>query len=253
MKFARMLVFCLLLLFGQVAFAFECNTHIYYGVTGDVDQNLCRTGYAVGYNHNRKVPDWVAYRLTKLSVDIDVPRTDEYLEDHDVILYHRALLEDYVGSGYDRGHLAPAASVGFNQESMQQSFLLTNIAPQLPEFNRGIWRKLEAMVRNWARARGDIFVVTGPIWDDERNWIGEHVGVPAAFYKVIYDPYRNEMAAFVLPHEELSPDAIWDFQTSVDVVEQLTGFDFFSNVDDEDEIILEESIEESWKNKREKK
>lgn len=117
------------------AFTWSCNGHVVFGVPGTADQLLCREGYAVGYDYDRKVALWVAYHLTKESVEQKYKRSNRFKEDEEIPEVHRSTLGDYKGTGYDRGHMAPAATVDFSETSMQESFLLTNMAPQLPGLN----------------------------------------------------------------------------------------------------------------------
>ena len=94
---------------------------------------------------------------------------------------------DYTKSGYDRGHLCPAADMDFNPVAMEESFFMSNISPQAPEFNRGIWKDLETEVRNWAKKEKKIYVVTGPVFRDNKGTIGEDkVTVPGYFFKISF-------------------------------------------------------------------
>ena len=85
--------------------------------------------YAVGYDYDRKVPSWIAYRLTPDSVNKRFERSNKFKEDPEIPVQYRSILSDYKGSGYDRGHMAASATVDFTFEAMMGSFLLTNIAP----------------------------------------------------------------------------------------------------------------------------
>ncbi|EXJ49881.1 nuclease C1, partial [Vibrio parahaemolyticus VPTS-2010_2] len=96
-----------------------CGQHLDKGIpSSDSDQFLCRDGYAVGYNYNTKNADWVAYHITAESVNITNKRSNAFQEDTEMPDYARSTLADYKGSGYDRGHLAPSATMDFTQESM---------------------------------------------------------------------------------------------------------------------------------------
>jgi endonuclease G len=127
---------------------------------------------------------------------------------------------------------------------MSESFLLSNVAPQGPRFNRGIWRVLEKKVRDWTTQRGELYVVTGPIYVWEIETIGpDQVAVPSYFYKVIFDPVRIEAIAFILPNQKLNSDALPAFIVSVDQVEAETGLDFFPEIEDSVEDLIEARIQ----------
>ena len=160
-----------------------------------------------------------------------------------------ATSQDYVRSGYDRGHLAPAADMSFSVKTMSESFYLSNTSPQIPQFNRGVWSRLEKQIRHFAVREKRIVVVTGPVLPAEKTVaIGANqVTVPQYYYKVIYDPTPPEkMIAFVVPHQG-SPADLRTFAVTVDRAEELTGLDFFSSVPQPKQEQLERTITvESW-------
>lgn len=106
-------------------------------------------------------------------------------------------LSDYKGSGYDRGRLVPTGDMKYSDESMRESFFMSNISPQNPDFNRGIWRKLEQLVRDWGR-EGEIFITTGGVLLYENlGSIGSNkVTIPSKFYKIVYSSHKNSMIGF---------------------------------------------------------
>lgn len=123
----------LAVVFSLPTFAQTCGKHLDVGLPSDQpDQVLCRDGYAVGYNFQTKNADWVAYHITAESVNASYKRSNSFKEDSELPDYARSTLADYSGSGYDRGHLAPSATMDFSQDSMKQSFLMSNMSPQLP-------------------------------------------------------------------------------------------------------------------------
>lgn len=153
---------------------------------------LRKTAFTLKYNEKTKQADWVAYELTLDEVfGSEAKRSNAFKTDKD-ITSGTATNDDYKYSGFDRGHLAPAADMKFSKTAMEESFLFTNICPQNPTFNRGMWASLEAMVRYWALVNEAILVVSGPIfYSPEFKTIGEtKVGIPDAFFKVILD-YRE--------------------------------------------------------------
>lgn len=231
-----------------VALAADCYTHNYFGIPHLTDQLLCRSGFAVGYRYDTKTPGWVAYRLTAASVSFRHERSNNFDIDLELPMEARATLEDYRGSGYDRGHLAPAASIDFSEIALEESFLLSAIVPQDPQFNRGGWQELEAYVRALAISRKDIWVVAGPVFQAKYLKIGvSGVGVPNAFFKVIFDPVNQQMLAFLVPHKEFTREDIASFIVSVDAVEKLTGYDFFNLLEDSYEDALESYVSPLWR------
>lgn len=224
-----------------------CGEHLVKGMpSSNSDQVLCRTGYAVGYNYQTKNADWVAYHVTKESVNAQFKRSNNFKVDAELPEYAQSTLSDYSKSGYDRGHLAPSAAMDFSQESMQESFLLSNMSPQLPGFNRVGWRLLEEHVRDLANEYHELYVVTGPIYEGNEASIGNGVVIPSAFYKVVLDPYYNDAIAFIVPHRDVSGSELVDFVTTIDDVEERTNLDFFSNTNDDIENSMESMLWEMW-------
>jgi endonuclease G len=126
------------------------------------EQVIRHAGYSFVYNEAYEQAAWVAYELTEKETDKQYDRTDKFIPDPSVIT-GSATDSDYSGSGYDRGHLAPAADMGWSSTSMAESFYFSNMSPQVPGFNRGIWKRLEEQVRSWAIEYDTIYVVTGPV------------------------------------------------------------------------------------------
>ena len=240
-------LFCfILLIFPYLAFG--CGQHLERGQPSQFsDQVLCREGYAAGYNYQTKNADWVAYHITAESVNLNYKRTNAFKSDSELPKETRSTLSDYAGSGYDRGHLAPSATMDFSRQSMLQSFLLSNISPQLAGFNRVGWRALEKHVRDLANEYQELYVVTGPIYQGQEEKIGRGVVVPGAFYKVILDPYFNDAIAFIVPHRNVSAEELSHFIVTIDEVEDQTGLDFFSKTPDTIEQQMESALwSEMW-------
>lgn len=169
----------------------ECGEHVRFGLPSESDQKLCREGYAVGYNYDYKVADWVSYRMTAQSAQGTVPRKDAFAEDREIPVAYRATLSDYKGSGYDRGHQAPAGDMKSNKNTMKESFLLSNMTPQIGVLNQKAWRVLEDKVNKWAVSRKDVQVITGPIFTGSEESIGQGVAIPSAYYKIVMDPAQT--------------------------------------------------------------
>lgn len=203
--------------------------HLAYGIPGSADYIIQREGYALGFSIRHKQAVWVSYELT--ADDLAGPRaarTNRFCPDPDIP--ESATPGDYTRSGFDRGHLAAAADMARSASVMAESFYMSNISPQRPRFNRGIWLALEKQVRQFAKTEGRIIIVTGPILPSGAadQTIGQSkVTVPEYFYKVIYDTTPPEkMVAFIIPNRGSSAD-LQTFIVTVDHVEELTGLDFF--------------------------
>lgn len=197
----------------------------------DVDCIFEREGYAFGYSEIHEQPLWVIYKLTADELNGKrVARTDDFREDPRVRT-RSASPEDYKGSGYDRGHLAPAADMAWDEDAMSDSFYMSNMSPQRPECNRGIWVDLESQVRDFARWEKEIFVVTGPVFYEGQSvrsiGVESKVSVPHAYYKVIYDLTPPcKMIGFIIPNKGGEKD-LKDYAVTVRTVEEETGLTFF--------------------------
>ncbi|QEN03652.1 DNA/RNA non-specific endonuclease [Thiospirochaeta perfilievii] len=201
--------------------------------------------YSLQYNEEYEQADWVYYRLTKDMVYGDEKRRDSFKVDSDIET-GSAALKDYKSSGFDRGHLVPAADMKISKKAMSESFYMSNMSPQRPGFNRGIWKKLESFVRFWAVENEELYIVTGPVFTEETYLtIGENrVGIPEYFYKVILDYKGEEIKAigFLLPNKK-SSIPIMKYALSVNDIEDLTGIDFFYNLPDDIEEFIEKDID----------
>jgi len=204
-------------------------------------QPIAHQYYTLSYNEDTEQANWVYYKLTADMIVGDTERSSNFRNDP-LVTTKSASTKDYTNSGYDRGHLCPAADMKFSEEAMYESFYMSNISPQLPEFNRGIWKELETQVREWAKEKDSLYVVTGPIFDETNIRIGANqVKVPASFYKVLYNPAQQQMIAFILPNQA-SFLPFQRYTSTVDSLEELTGIDFFSQLPDNLENRLESKI-----------
>lgn len=213
------------------------------GVPGKADVVIDREGFAVGFSNEKKQALWVIYKLKAEELgDFGIKRTNRFQTDPQIPA--SALPSDYTKSGYDRGHLAPAADMAFSLRTMTESFLMSNMSPQKPQCNRGVWKRLEEQVRDFAAAEKEIYIVTGPIFlPEDTITIGDgQVAVPSYYYKVVYDltPPRK-MIGFILPNDG-SKYSLRDFAVTVDAVEKATGLDFFSLVPKAEQDALESTI-----------
>lgn len=180
---------------------------------------LCRDAYAIQFDPAYKTAIWSAENLTAQRLQgTKEPRSDDFQPDPEVPYAVQATLNDYRGSQFDRGHLAPAADMKVfnpvlnaiqlsdaNARAMSQSFFLTNMVPQVgPNQNRGIWADLEGQVRTWALQKGQLLVVTGPVYDQGFQVMGRSkVAIPTRLYKVIIDTKTYNSIAFIIPNRQI--------------------------------------------------
>ena len=180
----------------------------------------------------------MAYVITREEIESGhINRTDNFRSDPS-IASGSASLKDYRGSGFDRGHLAPAGDMKWDQEAMSESFLMSNMSPQNPSFNRGIWKRLEEQVRSWAQEKDSLYVITGPVLEPIDSFIGENeVGVPGAYFKVLADlsPPDHSFIAFLIPNTGSSED-LDSYAVTVDSLEIITGYDFFASAPNQEVI-----------------
>ncbi|MEZ5071122.1 MAG: DNA/RNA non-specific endonuclease [Bacteroidales bacterium] len=222
-----------------------------YPETGRSDTVRTCLGFDLGYNEEFEQAAWVIYVLTRLEIEAShADRSDNFRSD-EALSMGSASLSDYRNSGYDRGHLAPAADMKWSEEAMSESFLMSNMSPQNGSFNRGIWKKLEEQVRDWALEMDSLLVISGPVLDSIDTFIGDNeVGVPKYYFKVLADlsPPEYEMIAFLMPNAG-SSESLLHFAVTVDSLEAFTGYDFFSGVSNQASVQwLESRIDTlAWK------
>lgn len=198
--------------------------------------------YTLSYDEKYEQSEWVAYELKKEQVVNANFKRPFFIQDKKVKT-GSADWRNYKNSGYDKGHLCPAADREFSKGAYEATFLTSNIAPQTHEFNSGIWNRLEEKIRYWAVKYNGLYVVTAGVLQPNLKTIGkEKVAVPNYFYKIVLDEYQGKyrMIAFLIPNDE-SKRPLYEFVVSVDKIEQLTGIDFFYQLPDVVENQLEKS------------
>lgn len=215
---------------------------------GTPEQLLLRTGYTASYNRQWKLPNWVCYELVRSELQGSASRSNRFVSDPDVE-GTPADTRDYTRSGYDRGHMAPAADMKWSKRAMEESFLLSNICPQAPGLNRGRWKELEELVREWAQRDSALLIACGPIVSKTPKTIGLHrVAVPSRYFKVVAAPYasRPRGIAFLFDNNDEQP-SLRALALPIDSVEKLTGIDFFYNLPDSIEAPMESNLWiETW-------
>jgi endonuclease G len=237
------LLFCSLIAVAGPGPFDRCPEYVKYGAPSEKGDLLCRTGYAIEHDPAHQTPDWVAEHLTREKAMAVLARSNNFKPDPDLEAGARAELKDYTKSGYDRGHMAPAGDMRWSKEAMDESFFLSNMAPQIgPGLNRGIWKNLEEKVRHWAVERGELYVYTGPIYKPgaQHKSIGpDQVAVPDDFYKVVFDPVRDQAIAFIMPNAKLKTQDLPKYIVSVHEVEAESGLQFLSSIDPDVRQVIE--------------
>ncbi|SDP84244.1 DNA/RNA non-specific endonuclease [Desulforhopalus singaporensis] len=229
LRLLRLLLYSIVILFFGVENGAAFN---YLPLSPEGSQTITYTQFTLSYNEEHEQPNWVAYEITVEEVAMQRDRCDCFEKD-DAVLGKSATKADYRSSGFDRGHMCPAAVNNMSEEANRESFLMSNMSPQLPSFNRGIWADLEAWVRNQVEIYGILYVVTGPVFKGVLGAIGDNeVTIPGYFYKVLlrFDDSKPRTIAFLLPHVGATGE-IKDYVVPVNTIETLTGLDFFPSLE----------------------
>jgi endonuclease G len=235
------------------------SPHVLLGIPLDVDPAddylLDRTYWVGSYNDRLRIANWVAWRIVPADLG-SVSRRDDFRAD--LLLpapFFRVGNRDYTGSGYDRGHLCPSGDRTASIEANSATFLMTNMHPQLPALNRGVWSTFEEFTRTFVRQGRHVQAVTGGIFSPEmeRTTIGPLIAVPHAAYKIIVVLEAGQglaqvtaatpVYAVIMPNASVVVGAMWrQYLVSVDEVERQSGYDFLRNVPDEIEEALERRV-----------
>lgn len=197
-------------------------------------------GMTLSFNPRRHIPNWVAWELTADETRGTVPRAKSFSSDPEVEGCPEPW--EYSYSGYDRGHIAPAGDMKWSPSAMAQSFLMTNVCPQVKSFNSGVWARLEEKCRVWAQSDSAIIIIAGPVMTDTMTeTIGDsHISVPRRFFKVVLSPYATPPRAIgFLMNNGTVAGGMQAAAVSVDEVEAATGYDFFSALPDSIEARVE--------------
>ena len=230
----KTVIICLVLSLSSVGFLFgqKENKSFELPKTKKGEEIVCHSYFSLVYSEQHEQARWVAYVLKPDMINGDEERSNSFKEDPK-IKTKSANDNDYKGSGYDRGHLAPAADMCFSQQAMQESFYYSNMSPQLPAFNRGIWKKLESEFREYAKYLQKIYVVTGPILKAGLSEIGANgVDIPEEYYKaaLFVSDSCVQAIAFILPNKKISDASVYSYYMSIDDLEKKTGLNFYYNL-----------------------
>lgn len=246
MRYLKTLAVLFFYTFSVAAFGqSDCQKHLPFGAFPGANQTFCYDGYAVGYSHALKIPVWAAYRLTHQGANtINVDRSDDFRVNPEIPVMFQSDRDDYRGSGYDRGHMAPSGSIDYSQAANSETYFYSNMVPQRPGFNRdgfghkGVWGFLENEIRDWVREREELYVVSGAIASGQQA-IGNGVAIPEAFYKIVVDLETGDSISFLLPHEDDLRGQAESFIASIDRIEEISGLDLFQRIVDEQEARFE--------------
>lgn len=208
-------------------------------------QVINHLAFSVSYNDDWKLPNWVAYELTKSETFGDVDRCNSFSPDPKV-MEEAVSHNDYTNNPgkYDRGHMAPAADMKWCEQAMEESFYTTNICPQNANLNRGDWNDIEELVRDYARQYGSVYVVSGPIVGDSPQYMGNYqkIAIPYAFYKAVLRKKGDSWTAigFVCNNESSSKPLLYYVRT-IDEIEDMAVIDLFYSLPDDIENMIESS------------
>ncbi len=201
--------------------------------------------FSLSYSEQHEQAEWTAHMLTRNRLEQPWHERPDRFERDPAVRGGSAAWADYLHSGYDRGHLVPAADMAWNEKAIRETFLMSNIAPQAHDFNQGIWRELEELARDWAKKYRKLYVITGPILHQSVKGTIEkgHITIPGAYYKILLDLAEPEQKAiaFLIPNR-ISYEPLYNYVVSIDSLESLTGIDFFPELMTD---ALEDSLERS--------
>ena len=210
----------------------DCADELPFGVPTSSKSNTvlrCTEGYALLHDNDARIAVWAGWTITPDESLGCIPRDDGFVADASIPKDKRAEPGDYAKSGYDKGHIVPNADLSWSKQTMYESFLMSNMSPQLPNLNRGVWKYLETNERSWAWARRhNITIYAGNIYAvGKSKTIGKNaVVVPDQLYKIVVDNVTGETMAFTFPQVEKQEIDLKARLTTVAAIESLTGVTF---------------------------
>ncbi len=208
----------------------QCAVHSPYGFpeSGKSVAAICRQAYLVGYDAVAKIPEFVAYTLLPQNAIGCVARTNAFATDQSIT--NGARPDDYAAAGYDKGHMSPDGDLSWDVQVEYESFLMTNMTPQAPSLNRGIWKLLETSIRGWAVQLNQPFTVyVGSIYNAQDKKIGTGVVVPHALYKIVVNNTTHVVAGWMFPHVTPYPNLgndLTKFRMSIAQIEKTANVNF---------------------------
>lgn len=235
----------LLTILGLIFFALPSSAQDDQWAPAHQGTPLLNLDYIVDFNPERGVAHWVAYELLTAETIGENKRKSTFKRDNRVAA--SPVHQDYTHSGFDRGHLKPAADSKSSSERMAASFLMTNVAPQTPQLNRGSWKQLEETTRDWAHELGDVYVVCGPGLDSQGRLANGNVEVPSTFWKAILRTAPDTACiAFIMPNQGTKLAPFPSYRVSVDSLESAIGIDLFPQLPDLVESRIEGDVDSPW-------
>ena len=226
------------------------NDTLYYPHLDSSDHVIHHSYYDLVYSETHEQAKWVFHKLYPYRISRSFERKNDFRSDP-MVLSGSANHIDYRGSGYDRGHLMPAADMSWSKQGMSESFYYSNMSPQHPSFNRGVWKRLESRIRKWAIEYDSLYVFTGPVLEADLPSIGiNQVSIPNWYYKVVlrFDKGKETAIGFLMKNKA-SKESLQTFANSIDDIERMIEIDFFSALPENQEKILERNsdvLEWSW-------
>jgi endonuclease G len=190
-------------------------------------QSICRMAYALLHDNRAKIPLWTVYTLTPDRAMGCGKRSDSFQADQSLPRGERAELGDYRQSGYDTGHMVNSADMLWSITAERESFILSNMSPQLPNVNRGSWKTLETGIRGWTQQTGDTYTIySGNIYDlMTAKTIGRNsVVVPRSLWKVVVSHRSGDAWAFLFPNQQGISTDLKTFQITVAELETELGY-----------------------------
>jgi endonuclease G, mitochondrial len=237
------------------------------GAVQDIAQTdrylMLKPEYALSYDKDKGISNWVSWQLNSTWLG-DAERRNNFRSDRTLPRgWYRAKPEDYVGTGFDRGHLLSSEDRGASADANSSTFLMTNILPQSPDNNRGPWLQFESYCRTLIRQGKELYIVAGGNGSGGAGENGESTGlangkvnVPAAIWKVVLvleqpgqKPEEIDATArtigIVVPNQQGIRLRSWrNYRQSVDAIEQMTGYDFFSSIPEDIQSIIEANVDD---------
>lgn len=228
----------------------DCKEYSRLGIPGKQGELLCRKGFLLAYSAEHKTPLWVIEFLTADKAKGNLPSNSKYQPDPDLKKGAQAELDDYKNSDYKMGQMALAATMKWDQKALEESFYLSNMIPQVDGgMNRGIWKLIEERIRDYAINREAIYIFTGPIYEDVvKKTIGSNkVAIPSHIFKIIYDPYKVEARALIIPNEELNAANYHKYFVTIRDIERKTGLNFLSKLNEKvHEVVDNQKAQGLW-------